>query len=137
MVYGVGSLLSGLAPSVRTLIASRVVQGVGGAMIFGTGVAILTSVFPPQERGRVLGLNVAAVYVGLSVGPFLGGVLTQQWGWRSIFFLNVPLVSSTAIPSIIGVLALLGFGFALFSSPNTNAVMAGHPLPQAPIGRKR
>jgi len=96
VVYGVGSLLSGLAPSVGTLIAARVVQGVGGAMIFGTGVAILTSVFPPQERGRVLGLNVAAVYVGLSVGPFLGGVLTQQWGWRSIFFLNVPLAAVIA-----------------------------------------
>ncbi|MGB9870378.1 MAG: MFS transporter [Anaerolineae bacterium] len=90
-VYAVGALLSGLAPSVGTLIAARVVQGAGGAMIFGTGVAILTSVFPPQERGRVLGLNVAAVYVGLSAGPFLGGILTQQWGWRSIFFLNVPL----------------------------------------------
>ena len=96
VVYGVGSLLSGLAPSVGTLIAARVVQGVGGAMIFGTGVAILTSVFPPQERGRVLGLNVAAVYVGLSVGPFLGGVLTQQWGWRSIFYLNVPLAAVIA-----------------------------------------
>ena len=96
VAYGVGSLLSGLAPSVGVLIASRMVQGGGGAMIYGTGVAILTSVFPPQERGRVLGLNVAAVYVGLSVGPFLGGVLTQQWGWRSIFFLNVPLAALIA-----------------------------------------
>lgn len=96
VVYGVGSLLSGLAPSAGTLIAWRVVQGVGGAMIFGTGVAILTSVFPPQERGRVLGLNVASVYVGLSIGPFLGGWLTQQWGWRSIFFLNVPLAAIIA-----------------------------------------
>ncbi len=95
-VYAIGALLSGLAPSVGVLIAARVVQGVGGAMIFGTGVAILTSVFPPQERGRVLGLSVAAVYVGLSVGPFLGGVLTQQWGWRSIFFLNVPLAALVA-----------------------------------------
>ncbi len=96
VVYAVGALASGLAPSVGALIAARVVQGVGGAMIFGTGVAILTSVFPPQERGRVLGLNVAAVYVGLSVGPFLGGVLTQQWGWRSIFFINVPLAALVA-----------------------------------------
>lgn len=96
VVYAIGALVSGLAPSVGALIAARVVQGVGGAMIFGTGVAILTSVFPPQERGRVLGVNVAAVYVGLSVGPFLGGVLTQQWGWRSIFFLNVPLAALVA-----------------------------------------
>jgi MFS family permease len=73
------------------LITVRVVQGFGAAMIFGTGVAILTSAYPPQERGRILGLNVAAVYLGLSVGPFVGGVLTQQFGWRSIFFVTVGL----------------------------------------------
>lgn len=60
-------------------------------MIFGTGTAILTSVFPPRERGRALGINIAAVYLGLSLGPTLGGLLTQQFGWRSIFLLNVPL----------------------------------------------
>ena len=60
-------------------------------MIFGTGVAILTSVFPVGERGRALGINVAAVYLGLSLGPFLGGLLTQHFGWRSIFLANVPL----------------------------------------------
>lgn len=97
VVYAIGALLSALAPSVETLIAFRVVQGLGGAMIFGTGVAILTSVFPPQERGRVLGINVASVYVGLSVGPFLGGLLTQQWGWRSVFWANVPLAALVAV----------------------------------------
>ena len=60
-------------------------------MIFGTGVAILTSVFPIGERGKALGINVAAVYLGLSLGPFLGGLLTQHFGWRSIFLANVPL----------------------------------------------
>ena len=60
-------------------------------MIFGTGVAILTSVFPPQRRGWVLGINVAATYTGLSLGPFIGGLLTQHLGWRSVFLLNVPL----------------------------------------------
>jgi len=71
------------------LICFRVFQGVGGAMIFSTGVAILTSVFPPQERGKVLGFNVAAVYSGLSLGPVLGGVLTHYFTWRSIFLVNV------------------------------------------------
>jgi len=60
-------------------------------MIFGTSVAILTSVYPPEERGKVLGINVAFVYLGLSLGPFLGGFLTQQLGWRSIFYLNLPI----------------------------------------------
>lgn len=60
-------------------------------MIFGTSIAILTSVFPLEERGRVLGITVAAVYLGLSLGPFFGGLLTEYLGWRSIFIANVPL----------------------------------------------
>jgi MFS family permease len=60
-------------------------------MIFSTAVAILTSVFSPGERGRALGINVTAVYLGLSLGPVLGGILTQYLGWRSIFFVQVPL----------------------------------------------
>jgi EmrB/QacA subfamily drug resistance transporter len=90
-VFTLASLLTGLAVSVPMLLGARVLQGIGSAMIFGTGVAILTSVFAPSERGRVLGLNVAAVYVGLSLGPFFGGILTQQLGWRSIFLSVVPL----------------------------------------------
>jgi MFS family permease len=60
-------------------------------MIFGTGIALLTSIFSAQERGKILGINVAAVYLGLSVGPFLGGFLTLHFGWRSIFLVNIPL----------------------------------------------
>jgi EmrB/QacA subfamily drug resistance transporter len=89
--YMITSALCGLATSAAVLISFRLLQGMSGAMIFGTGVAILTSVFPPGERGRVLGLNTATVYAGLSAGPFLGGLLTQQLGWRSIFWVVVPL----------------------------------------------
>jgi len=60
-------------------------------MMFATAIAILTSVFPPQERGKALGINVAAVYIGLSLGPFLGGILTQHLTWRSVFLINIPL----------------------------------------------
>jgi len=91
LVYSIASLLCAFAPAPAVLIIFRALQGVGGAMIFGTGVAILTQVFPPGERGRVLGINVAAVYVGLSVGPFVGGLLTQHLGWRSIFHVNTAL----------------------------------------------
>jgi EmrB/QacA subfamily drug resistance transporter len=92
-IYGIStftvfSLVSGLAPSGSILIASRCFQGAGAAMIFGTGVAMLISVYPPADRGRVLGVNVAATYLGLSLGPFIGGFLTQYLGWRSLFFLN-------------------------------------------------
>lgn len=91
VLYTVASLLCGLAPSAALLIASRAVQGIGAAMIFGTSTAIVTSVIPPARRGRALGVTVAATYLGLSLGPIAGGFLTQQLGWRSIFLLNAPL----------------------------------------------
>jgi EmrB/QacA subfamily drug resistance transporter len=90
-IFTVASFLLGVAPSTGFLIAFRAIQGVGGSMIFGTGIAILTSVYPAAERGRVFGINVGAVYLGLSAGPFLGGIFTQYVGWRSVFFMNVPL----------------------------------------------
>ena len=91
LIYTFASLLSAVSTSTDMLISFRVLQGIGGSMIFGTGVAILTSVFPVEERGKALGINVAAVYLGLSLGPFIGGFLTQYFGWRSIFLVNVPL----------------------------------------------
>ena len=89
-IFTFTSLLSGMASSGVMLIAVRVLQGVGVAMFAGTGVALLTSAFPAAERGKVLGINAAAVYAGLSLGPVLGGVVTEHLGWRSIFFLTVP-----------------------------------------------
>ncbi len=84
----VASLMCAISHSGTWLIVFRAMQGLGGAMIFGTGIAILTSVFPAQGRGRALGINVAAVYTGLSAGPLIGGFLTERLGWRSIFILN-------------------------------------------------
>lgn len=91
VVYTASSFLLAISNSAILLISFRITQGIGSAMIFGTGVAILTSVFPIQERGKALGINVAAVYLGLSLGPYLGGLLTQHFGWRSIFWASVPL----------------------------------------------
>jgi EmrB/QacA subfamily drug resistance transporter len=91
LLFGASSLLAGLSPNAGIFLFARVLQGMGGAMVFGTSVAILTSVFPPQRRGWVLGINVAATYSGLSLGPFIGGLLTQSFGWRSVFLINVPL----------------------------------------------
>jgi EmrB/QacA subfamily drug resistance transporter len=90
-IFTLSSFFMGITNTARILIIFRVIQGIGAAMLFGTGVAILSHVFPIEERGRVLGINVAAVYLGLSFGPFIGGILTQHLGWRSTFFLNVPL----------------------------------------------
>lgn len=90
-IFSLASLAMTMVPSTEMLIVIRVVQGLGSAMIFGTGVAIVTSVYPPGERGKALGIYITAVYVGLSTGPFLGGIMTQHFGWRSIFVVNVPI----------------------------------------------
>ncbi len=91
IIYTFSSFISAIAPDAITLISARALQGIGGSMIFGTAVAILTSVFPANERGKVLGYNLAATYLGLSLGPVIGGILTYQLGWRSIFFVSVIL----------------------------------------------
>jgi len=75
----------------------RALQGISSAMIFGTSMAIITSVFPPGERGKAMGINITAVYAGLSSGPFLGGLLTEHLGWRSIFAVLVPVGLTAAI----------------------------------------
>ena len=99
--FGLFSLLCGMAWSVQSLVVFRVLQGIGGAMIFGTGMAILTSVFPPQERGKVLGINVATVYVGLSLGPVLGGTMIHNLGWPSIFHLTALLAVPVVVLAVV------------------------------------
>ncbi|MGZ4885321.1 MAG: MFS transporter [Halobacteriota archaeon] len=85
------SFLISLSFSSTSIVAFRALQGFAASLITVTGFAILTSAYPPSERGKVLGIGVAAVYLGLSIGPFLGGLLTQYVGWRSIFYVNIPL----------------------------------------------
>ncbi|MBW2688574.1 MAG: MFS transporter [Deltaproteobacteria bacterium] len=85
-----GGLLS-QAWSIESMIAMRFLQGMGGSMVMATTFAIVVSVFPPKERGKALGIAVASVYAGISCGPFFGGALVTAFGWRSIFYLAVPL----------------------------------------------
>ena len=97
-IFTLSSALCGAAPSLLWLIAFRVLQGVGGAMIMAVSPAMVTSAFPSTERGRALGLNAAVVAIGTSTGPTLGGILTEAFSWRWIFYVNVPI-------GIIGVMA--------------------------------
>src|SRR5450759_3092826 len=97
LAWTVTSLLCGAATSAAMLIVLRVFQAIAGAMFTGNATAIVTSVYPPRERGRARGINVAAVYIGLSLGPSVGGVMTEQIGWRSLFFLNSVLGAIIAV----------------------------------------
>ncbi len=87
----VASILAATSSSIEILIMWRVLQGIGAAMLFGSGVAILSTVFPPKSRGRALGINVSAIYFGLTCGPLFGGWVTQHLSWRAVFVIHVPL----------------------------------------------
>jgi EmrB/QacA subfamily drug resistance transporter len=91
IIVTISSVLCALSFSGALLIVFRIIQGIGSAMIFGTGIAIITSAFPPQQRGKAIGISVSSVYVGLSIAPLLGGLLTQTFGWRSLFFVTIPV----------------------------------------------
>lgn len=91
LIFVLGSLLCSLSQTGAELIVFRIMQGIGAAFIGATATAIVTDVFPKEERGKALGVNVMAVYVGLSLGPPLGGILTHAFGWQSIFYINIPI----------------------------------------------
>jgi multidrug resistance protein len=130
--------------SAELLIILRVIQGIGSAMIFGTTMALVTSVFPPEERGKAIGINVTAVYLGLSMAPILGGFLTQSFGWRSLFFLVSPFALFGAVTSyfflkaewigaknekfdfkgsLIYIIAMSAFMFGFSKLPDMNAIV--------------
>ena len=91
VVFTTGSVLAGLSPTIGWLIAARVVQAVGAAMIFALGFAITTEAFPPTERGRALGINGTMVSLGIMAGPIVGGLIIEATDWRWIFFVNLPI----------------------------------------------
>ena len=97
LIFTLSSLLCILSGSETFFIAMRAVQGIGGAMIFSTGTAMLISAYPPEDRGKMLGINIAAVYIGLTIGPFVGGMLTQHLGWKTIFIFNAGLGALVAL----------------------------------------
>ncbi|MCC7164806.1 MAG: MFS transporter [Anaerolineae bacterium] len=90
-IFILGSLLSGFAPNIYALIVFRAVQALGAAMLFANSPAILTKNFAPEQRGQALGLQGTMTYLGLTVGPSLGGWLTAQFSWHAVFFINVPI----------------------------------------------
>jgi EmrB/QacA subfamily drug resistance transporter len=90
-IFGAGSVLSALAPEVNTLIAARFIQGIGGAMLTANASAIVAHTFPRRELGRALGITAMVYSVGTTLGPIVGGLLTDAFNWRWAFWMNVPL----------------------------------------------
>src|SRR6185312_4280586 len=90
-IFIVSSAVCGLATSPLMLNLARAVQGVGGALMFATGLALLAATFAPNERGTALGLWGAVTGAGVAIGPLIGGVLVDWIGWQSIFYINVPI----------------------------------------------
>lgn len=91
VVFTIGSVLCALAPTVGWLIGFRIVQAAGGAMVMALGAAIVTEAFPPQERGKALGIIGSMVSLGIVTGPLLGGVLISVLSWHWIFLVNLPI----------------------------------------------
>jgi EmrB/QacA subfamily drug resistance transporter len=90
LLFTISTFLIVFSWNMASLIALRVLQGLSSAMIYGTSLAMITSVYQPGERGKAMGINITATYLGLSCGPIIGGILTQYLGWRSIFAFLVP-----------------------------------------------
>ncbi len=103
LIFTVTSVLSVLARGPVLFFFSRFLQGVGASMISSNSAAILSSVTPPTKRGQALGINTAMVYLGLSVGPFVGGILISLWGWRLIYLVTIGfgILNTLLIPRLL------------------------------------
>jgi MFS family permease len=124
VVFAGSSAACGLAPSLGALIALRVVQAAGAALLQANSVALVVTSVPPRTRRAALGVQAAAQAVGLASGPVIGGLLVAAAGWRSVFFLNVP----------VGVLAVVA-GICLL--PRTRGLAGQFRAAQTPAGQRR
>jgi EmrB/QacA subfamily drug resistance transporter len=101
LVFVLATGMCALAPNLGSLIAFRILHGISLGMIEGNQLAIMTSIFPSKERGKALGLHMTLVGTALIVGPLLGGVLVDSFGWRAVFYINVPLGLIVFIPGFL------------------------------------
>jgi MFS family permease len=97
-VFTLGSGVCGAANSLPLLIGARAFQGLGGALLFSTSVAIITDSFPVEKRGVALGCNAVMIALGSSAGPTLGGLITDHWSWRWIFYVNPHRLTRNTTP---------------------------------------
>ncbi|MCI8285565.1 MAG: MFS transporter [Firmicutes bacterium] len=102
IIFTICAVLCSFAWNISSIIAFRLIQGIGAAMVFATNTAILVAAYPSEKRGRMLGLSVASTYLGLSMGPVIGGTLNQHTGWRSIFYITATYGVIMVIITIFG-----------------------------------
>ncbi len=100
-LFAASSLLCAISPNVEMIIVSRTVQGVSSSLISVTSITILVSIFPMSARGKVIGINTTGVYLGLSSGPFLGGIILEYFGWRYIFHASVLIMIICGVAAMI------------------------------------
>lgn len=123
LVFAIGSTLCGLAPNVGMLIAARIVQGIGGAIISATSLAVVLPEFPPNKRSTVIGIAGATGALGAVAGPVLGAFITDAWSWRGIFLINAPIS-----------LIVVGLGPRLLRESKNPAATGRVDLVGVPIG---
>ncbi|HEY8001751.1 MAG TPA: MFS transporter, partial [Solirubrobacterales bacterium] len=103
VLFAAASAAAGLAPSTGTLIASRIVQGVGGALMMPGTLSIVTNAFEPHERGKAIGTWAGVSALALAIGPVVGGLLTEHVSWRAIFYLNIPVAIAAVVVTLFAV----------------------------------
>ncbi len=101
IIFTIASLLCAIAPGIALLLLFRALQGFGASMIYATQTALISAIFPPSVRGRMMGISVTLTYLGLSLGPVLGGQLNHYFGWRSIFFVSFAVGTAACIVTAV------------------------------------
>ena len=140
LIFAIASALGAFAPTVEWLLVARFLQGIGSALIAATGLAIVMSLFGSKNRGLALGLTSTSIYVGLACGPLIGGLLTEYFGWRSVFSFPVPLILASMFLAFINIRSnwknedadpVDWLGSLLFATGITSILLGVSTLPQA------